>query len=1350
VNFLGRSKLVRSHLINKQQSFNKPTPTNYLKTAAANTATEAIGDTGCTDLLLKHSSRHMLKQLQPCTNMRVTVADNNVIQSTETGVLRIPTSTGDIEIQGYIFPEDVLSQNLAGLSNLCNADCVIQLTKTAIEVSRNGETIWKGTKLPTEKLWNLDMADFVAGEQLTMNMNHVAHQAIHIDSDAELVKFIHAVLGSPPISTFIKAADKGWLSNWPRITAKMIRKNKPVTAITARAYLDQTRQGQNSTKPGKNNGKRRKAPRHVQEADEDCLEDDIEHDQLRFSIIERDDLKNWSDTTGRFPFATIQGFNYLLVSTYGGYVHLELLRDRSQAEYVRAYTLMYAFYKERGHQPRSQGLDNETSHALEAFLKAKAVDIEYVPPHNHRTNKSERAIRHTKNCIIAMCMTADEQFPANRLFVDVVEQAEIVINQLRSWKPDPTKNAWTGLHKKPYDHMAHPMFIYGSRGVIHDKTRESWAAHGREGFYLGPASKHYRCWRMYCSDTAGTQIADTVGWLPQPFLVPGHSPLEVLSAAVKDLAAAIRTINDTEQHMLSEHTGTAIIQQLSSSVQLLRDMYTSNMSDAPSTAQQETATPAGTPETTSPPEPTVQQPADDTVCPYCLVDYEGWAHDCPGGGRWGDNPNYPQPRRPAPVNQDASPPPALPAHTPAPIQRVRTRKQAVPQYQWKTIALKDVKGAKRRYFSKIDRVFIDDIGTQCVVSVDRNIAKQAGPGSSTLFYKYYNTTEHMRPPTNDNDYDWIPCAELLGGKGPIWTRASTLEQAMCATLLNLNPDGSPLTHKSALGGEHATEWHLSGDTEVRKLITETETMAVIHKSQIPRGRLKDIAYYNPRVREKIKDGEVRRRTRGTIGGDKVNYTGEVTARTAALEVMRALLNSTLADNASWMTADITDYYLNTPLLRPEYMRIMRKQLSETIIAEYGWEQYFVDDMIYFQINKGMYGLPQAGLLAQQRLIAHIAKHGYTQSDTVPCLFRHATNGVTFVLVVDDFGIKYQNEAGRDHLLDTLKLLYKITEDAQGEQYLGMTIVHDKTAGTFTISMPGYIAKVLKRFHEWVGTRKAKSPGVYQEPHYGAKVQYATWDDTDALTKAEAKTLQEIVGSILYYARAVDPTMLPTTNHIASEQSTPTAAVKARAVQLLQYAAAYPDNAIVFKKSKMHLIIQADASYLSRSKARSVAGGVFYFGDASKPEVENGMVHAVSSIIDVVVASAGESEYGAGFIMAQHGVWLRNIAIALGHPQPATPLLSDNNFCIGLCNDTIKQKRSKSIDMRFHWLRDRIRQGQFTIAYIATEDNLADFFTKTLPPKKHQAAMPRLVLTPQQGQAAQAHWTVRRKGRNRPA
>ena len=71
-----------------------------------------------------------------------------------------------------------------------------------------------------------------------------------------------------------------------------------------------------------------------------------------------------------------------------------------------------------------------------------------------------------------------------------------------------------------------------------------------------------------------------------------------------------------------------------------------------------------------------------------------------------------------------------------------------------------------------------------------------------------------------------------------------------------------------------------------------------------------------------------------------------------------------------------------------------------------------------------------------------------------------------------------------------------------------------------------------------------------------------------------------------------------------------------------------------------------------------------------------------------------------------------------YPQPPTTILCDNTSAIGLANDTIKQKRSKAIDMRFHWIRDRIRQNQFGIVYIPTKENIADYMTKNLPKELH--------------------------------
>jgi hypothetical protein len=106
-----------------------------------------------------------------------------------------------------------------------------------------------------------------------------------------------------------------------------------------------------------------------------------------------------------------------------------------------------------------------------------------------------------------------------------------------------------------------------------------------------------------------------------------------------------------------------------------------------------------------------------------------------------------------------------------------------------------------------------------------------------MFYRYYNIIDHMTPPTNDNDYDHVPCAELLRDPKVSWTTATAQAQAMSASsstdVMNLNDDGSPLTHASALKGPNQTVWRLADDKEHRKLVTESQTMHVIHKSAIP-------------------------------------------------------------------------------------------------------------------------------------------------------------------------------------------------------------------------------------------------------------------------------------------------------------------------------------------------------------------------------------------------------------------------------------------------------------------------------------------------------------------------------------
>ena len=283
--------------------------------------------------------------------------------------------------------------------------------------------------------------------------------------------------------------------------------------------------------------------------------------------------------------------------------------------------------------------------------------------------------------------------------------------------------------------------------------------------------------------------------------------------------------------------------------------------------------------------------------------------------------------------------------------------------------------------------------------------------------------------------------------------------------------------------------------------------------------------------------------------------------------------------------------------------------------------------------------------------------------------------------MDDFGVKYATKAAADHLISVLRQPYETKIDWTGTTYIGFTINFNRQQKTVTLSMPTYIAKVLERFVP-TATHDAASPAVYTPPSYGARCQMTNDDDSPPLTPAGAKRIQELVGSLLFYARGADVTILPTVNLLASLQSTPTQHVADVADRLQQYCSRYPNNEMVYHACDMTLFIQVDASYLSRSKARSAAGGICYLGNKDAPEHINGAIHAVKSIIPSVVASAAEAEYAALFMLAQEGEYLRRVLDNTGYPQTPTLIVCDNQCAVGLATNTVKAKRTKSTDMRY--------------------------------------------------------------------
>jgi hypothetical protein len=185
---------------------------------------------------------------------------------------------------------------------------------------------------------------------------------------------------------------------------------------------------------------------------------------------------------------------------------------------------------------------------------------------------------------------------------------------------------------------------------------------------------------------------------------------------------------------------------------------------------------------------------------------------------------------------------------------------------------------------------------------------------------------------------------------------------------------------------------------------------------------KIVCDYKPHKKEK-------ERVRLTVGGDRLDYSGDVATSTADITTFKILINSTLStEDAAMMMMDITNYNLGTPLPRFEYMKMLLSRFPEEIVQKYNLNALAVDGWVYIEIRKGIYGLKQAGLLANQLLQTRLAPFRYYPARHTRGLWLHKTQPISFTLVVDDFAVKYVGKQHAEHLWNALLRTYELTTD----------------------------------------------------------------------------------------------------------------------------------------------------------------------------------------------------------------------------------------------------------------------------------------------------------------------------------
>jgi hypothetical protein len=292
----------------------------------------------------------------------------------------------------------------------------------------------------------------------------------------------------------------------------------------------------------------------------------------------------------------------------------------------------------------------------------------------------------------------------------------------------------------------------------------------------------------------------------------------------------------------------------------------------------------------------------------------------------------------------------------------------------------------------------------------------------------------------------------------------------------------------------------------------------------------------------------------------------------------------------------------------------------------------------------------------------------------PGLWKHKWRPIQFCLIVDNFGVEYVGIKHFNHLFVVLHWYHQVQTNLTGNKITGLNVQWNFPSKRVRIDMKSYVNDLLLSLNWPMPKKPQLLPFTTMPIAYGQKTKYMPDKDTSAPLSLECiKRIQKIIGSLLYYAQAVDYKLLAVLNAISAQQAKTTVHTKQLVETLLNYVATYPNNGIVYKARDIVLCAHADAGYLNKTQSCSRAGAHIFLSEDNPTPLFNAVVLTIATIIKFVMALAAEAELAALFIAAHEMVPHQQTLIDMGWLQPRSPIQTDNSIAVGVTNKTIVPK-----------------------------------------------------------------------------
>lgn len=364
-----------------------------------------------------------------------------------------------------------------------------------------------------------------------------------------------------------------------------------------------------------------------------------------------------------------------------------------------------------------------------------------------------------------------------------------------------------------------------------------------------------------------------------------------------------------------------------------------------------------------------------------------------------------------------------------------------------------------------------------------------------------------------------------------------------------------------------------------------------------------------------------------------------------------------------------------------------------------------------KLLKPLYGLKQFGREWYKELDGFIQKNGDKRNPVDPCVyvFGSGMNRVILIAYVDDLLLASKSIERLNVVKSMLKSKFKITDLGQLKNLLGINIQREGQTGKIRLSQKQYVEKLLKKFN--MEDSKEVSTPMESSLKISKKMSSTTEEE-----KSEMKNrpYRELVGGLIYLANATRPDIAFAAAVLSRFCSNPGRNHWFIAKRVLRYLKATLNYGITYVKDSKNLIAYSDSDWAGDIDDRkSCSGNVLM--------LSGGPISWKSKKQCSVALSTMEAEYAALSEVSREIVYIKRLMIHMGfemYVKSPINVFCDNQSAIELSKDAVLHKRSKHIDISYHFTRELVDNKDILISYVQTNLMLADILTKALTKCKH--------------------------------